>query len=323
MRPAAILFMLLASCVAALGLNLSVGPDGVDALGTWEGLTGQGDVLTVQLVRELRLPRAMMALACGASLAVVGALLQALLRNPLADPYVLGVSGGAGAAALAAMLLGSGTLGLVLGGFAGAGASLALILALGYRGGFLPARLLLAGVILSAAWGALTTLLLALAPDAPLRGMVFWLMGDLTAPESAWPVSALAAGLLLAIWPLARTLDALARGELSAAALGVSVARTRAVVLFICAVATAAVVVSAGSIGFVGLVTPHLVRLAGARRHGLLLPAAWLGGATLLLLADVAARALLAPRQLPVGAITALIGAPLFLYLLLRDSRRP
>jgi iron complex transport system permease protein len=221
------------------------------------------------------------------------------------------------------MLLGASGLMVGLAGLAGALLSLAVLFALAWRGGLLPTRLLLAGVILSAAWGALVTLLLALAPDAPLRGMLFWLMGDLAAADLAQAVWTLAAALLALIlaWPLAHPLDALGRGELTAAALGVRITRVRLATLLLAASATAVVVLSAGSIGFIGLVVPHVLRLAGVRKHHLLLPCCVLGGGTLLLLADVLARSVVAPLQLPVGALTALLGAPLFLWLLTRTAQ--
>ncbi len=221
------------------------------------------------------------------------------------------------------MLLGLGGLALGIAGLSGASLSLGVLLLLAWRGGLRPQRLLLAGVILSSAWGAVVTLLLALAPDAPLRGMVFWLMGDLSGVEPGQAVLPLAAALLalLLAWPLARGFDALAQGELSARALGVPVDRLRVVALSLAAAITTLVVLVAGSIGFVGLVTPHLLRLAGLRRHRGLLPGCLLGGGTLLLLADLAARSVAAPLQLPVGAVTAALGAPLFLWLLARNNR--
>lgn len=304
-------------------LALSAGSQGFDPLASVSALTG-GSPVDRDIVLELRLPRALMAFGCGALLAVAGALLQALLRNPLADPFVLGISGGAGALALLAMFLGAGGLLISLAGIAGAITSTALLYLLAWRGGLLPNRLLLAGIILGSAWGAAITLLLALAPDAPLRGMVFWLMGDLSSmsyEHAGFPLLAALLSVVLA-WPLARGLDALKQGDLSAAALGVPVARLRSAVLLLAAVATAVAVVSAGSIGFIGLVTPHLLRLAGLRRHRILLPACLLGGGSLLLLADTAARTIAVPQQLPVGAITAAIGAPLFLWLFLRSAPR-
>jgi iron complex transport system permease protein len=183
--------------------------------------------------------------------------------------------------------------------------------------------LLLAGVILSSAWGAVVTLMLALASDAPLRGMVFWLMGDLSGVDPQIASLPLVASLLalLLTWPMARGFDALGQGELLARALGVAVDQLRTVALLLAAAVTTLTVLVAGSIGFVGLVTPHLLRLVGLRRHRVLLPACVLGGGTLLLMADLAARTVAAPLQLPVGAVTAAIGAPVFLWLLARDSK--
>ena len=307
----------------AFVLALSTGSQGFDPASALAALTGNSqDGLTTEIVRSLRLPRALAAFGCGALLALAGTLLQALLRNPLADPFVLGISSGAGALSLVAMLAGAGAAMTAAAGFAGALLSTGLLFLLAWRGGLLPTRLLLAGVILSAAWGAAITLLLALAPDAPLRGMVFWLMGDLaqTEPARAWLLPGAAVVALAISWPLARPLDALSRGELSAAALGVAVDRLRVGALILAAAITALVVIGAGSIGFVGLVTPHLLRLAGLRRHRWLLPGCVFGGGSLLLLADVAARTLVAPLQLPVGAVTALLGAPLFLWLLTRTA---
>ncbi len=305
-------------------LALASGTYGIEPVAAFNALN-DGDALSREVILTLRLPRALAAFGCGALLALAGTVLQALLRNPLADPYVLGISGGTGALAMLAMLLGLGSFSVALFGLAGALLSTLLLFALAWRGGLLPTRLLLAGVILSSVWGALIMLMISAAPDAPLRGMVFWLMGDfsaLAADLALWPLLAAFFALLLA-WPLARGFDAMAQGELTAAALGVPVARLRSFALLLSAVMTATVVMVAGSIGFVGLVTPHLLRLGGLRRHRLLLPAAALAGGTLLLAADVVARTLVAPNQLPVGAITAAIGAPLFLWLLARSNPGP
>jgi iron complex transport system permease protein len=323
MRNTALLCLLALVAGLAFALALSAGSQGFDPAAALSALSGDNpDVMTSEIVRELRLPRALAAFGCGALLALAGALLQAMLRNPLADPFVLGISSGAGAMSLVAMLAGAGAAMTALAGFAGALLSTGVLFLLAWRGGLLPTRLLLAGVILSAAWGASITLLLALAPDAPLRGMVFWLMGDLahTEPARTWLLPGAAVIALACSWPLARPFDALSRGELSAAALGVPVDRLRVATLLLAAAITAVVVITAGSIGFVGLVTPHLLRLAGLRRHRWLLPGCVLGGGALLLLADIAARTIVAPLQLPVGAVTALLGAPLFLWLLTRTA---
>lgn len=325
MRPALFLPLLLLAAFGVFALAIATGTQGIEPLRAWQALAAHPDAGGIEraVLLSLRLPRALAAFGCGALLALAGALLQALLRNPLADPFVLGISGGAGTLLLLAMLLGASGIVLGIAGLLGAGLSLAVLLLLAWRGGLRPQRLLLAGVILSSAWGAVVTLLLALAPDAPLRGMVFWLMGDLSGTEPAmamWPLAGALLALLLA-WPLARGFDALAQGELSARALGVPVDRLRVVALAIAAAVTTLVVLVAGSIGFVGLVTPHLLRLAGLRRHRLLLPGCVLGGGTLLLLADLLARTAVAPLQLPVGAVTAALGAPVFLWLLARSGR--
>jgi iron complex transport system permease protein len=322
MRPGFVLALLLPTAAFSLVLALATGTSGANFGDLVHAFDATEDSSLHQIIVNLRFPRALVAFGCGALLALAGALLQALLRNPLADPFVLGISSGAGALTLVAMLAGASTALVTLSGVAGALLSTGLLFILAWRGGLLPTRLLLAGVILSAAWGAVITLLLALAPDAPLRGMVFWLMGDLAQGEMAWPWLPLLGAILalMLAWPLARPLDAIGQGELAAAALGVNVDQLRVAALVLAALLTAGVVIGAGSIGFVGLVTPHLLRLAGLRRHRWLLPGCLVGGGTLLLLADIAARSVAAPLQLPVGAVTALLGAPLFLWLLTRTS---
>lgn len=320
--PRTTLALLIAMPVLSLGLAVISG-SGVDWEASRTALIGDGDLVQRDIIVNLRLPRALAAFGCGALLALAGTLLQAILRNPLADPFVLGISGGASALSLFAMLLGAGAIVTSLAGIAGSLLALGLLLAFAWQGGLMPTRLLLAGVILSSAWGAWITLMLALAPDAPLRGMVFWLMGDLAA--ASFPSAALVLGMgtvmLACAWPLASGLDAMARGETVAAALGVRTVAVRLVSLLLAAGATALVVLTAGSIGFIGLVVPHLLRLGGIHRHRWLLPASVMGGGSLLVLADVMARSLVAPLQLPVGALTALLGTPLFLWLLTRTSR--
>jgi iron complex transport system permease protein len=292
---------------------------------------GAGDVLSALLgqpapgadvVLQLRLPRALAAFACGGLLALAGALMQVLLRNPLADPYILGISGGAGVGALFAMLLGLPALGIDGLAFAGALGAMLLVFGLAHGdGSWTQTRLLLTGVIVAAGCGALVALMLALAPEDRLRGMLFWLMGDLAQAADVWPpLLALAAALALAM-PFARELNLLARGLMQAQALGVAVSRLRYAVYLFASLATAAAVTTAGSIGFVGLVVPHLVRLATGNDQRLLLPASVLAGGSLLLLADTLARTLIAPQQLPVGVLTALVGVPIFLFLLSRQPK--
>ena len=248
--------------------------------------------------------------------------MQVLLRNPLADPYVLGISGGAAVAALGAMLLGMAGAWLNAAAFAGAILSMLLVFGLARgAGAWSSSRLLLTGVMVAAGWGALISFLLTVSPDAQLRGMLFWLMGDLdNMPGYGAGVTALAIGLLLVL-PLARSLNVMARGELAARSLGVPVAGLRVYLYLLASLLTAMAVMTAGSIGFIGLVAPHMLRLAIGNDHRLLLPGAVLLGGSLLLLADTVARTALAPQQLPVGVVTALLGVPLFLYLLTRAQR--
>ncbi|MBF0308955.1 MAG: iron ABC transporter permease, partial [Magnetococcales bacterium] len=182
-------------------------------------------------------------------------------------------------------------------------------------------RVLLTGVVLAAGWGALVGFLLAFSPEQALRGMLFWLMGDMAYAETPWlSLGVLFLGLAL-VWPWHRAIDLLTLGEGQAASLGVTVGALRLGLFVVAALLTALAVTTAGSVGFVGLVVPHALRLAGLRRHGLLLPGAVLGGGVLLLAADTLARTLWAPRQIPVGVVTALVGVPLFLILMRRELR--
>ncbi|HEX4522573.1 MAG TPA: iron ABC transporter permease [Casimicrobiaceae bacterium] len=306
--------------LAAFALALGVGSIALDPMAVLRALAGGGDAMPRTIVQELRLPRALAAFATGGSLAMAGALLQVLLRNPLADPYVLGVSGGAAVGALAAMLLGAVAWLIPAGAFAGAFVSTVLVFALARgSGAWSPTRLLLTGVIVAAGWGAVVALLLSLAPEAQLRGMLFWLIGDLSAPPAAWtPLVVLGLAMAIAL-PFARDLNALSRGDAVAAALGVSIARLPWLIFALAAMLTAVAVTTAGAIGFVGLIVPHAVRLVIGNDQRALLPASALAGGAMLLIADTLARQLAAPAQLPVGVVTALIGVPVFLILLRRE----
>ena len=317
MRPLTLLALLLLLTLASLLISLVSGSVSIGWNGLLAVLSGDGDALATQVIMELRGPRAVAAFTTGALLSVAGALMQVLLRNPLADPYVLGVSGGAATGALLALLLGLGSLGLHSAAFGGALLSMLLVFGLSHgSGNWTTNRLLLTGVVIAAGWGAAIGFLLALSPDQGLRGMLFWLMGDLSYASS--PVAGLlvlTVGLLLAI-AIGRSLNILTQGEQTAAALGISVVPLRRFLYLLASLLSAAAVTLAGSIGFVGLIVPHMLRLAGVRDHRLLLPAAALLGGSLLIIADTLARTLLAPRQLPVGILTALVGVPLFLVLL-------
>jgi len=306
--------------VAAMLLSLAVGSAQLSAAQLWAVVQGQGDALARTMVIELRLPRALSAFAVGGLLAVAGALMQVLLRNPLADPYVLGLSGGASMGALAAMLAGMG--GVLISGSAFLGALLSTFLVFGLahgRGGWTPSRLLLTGVVVAAGWGAVITLMLALSPAERLPGMLYWLMGDLSYARAPWPPLLLLIATCVLLIPLGRSLNVLARGPQQAAALGVDVRPLEWGIYIAASLLTATAVTTAGSIGFVGLVVPHMLRLLLGNDQRLILPACALAGGTLLVLADTLARTMIAPEQLPVGVITALLGVPTFLFLLYRS----
>ena len=273
------------------------------------------------VVRELRLPRAMAAFAVGALLALAGTMMQVLLRNPLADPYVLGLSGGAACGALVALLAGTSAL-VTPGAFAGALVSTAIVFGLARgNGAWAPTQLLLTGVVVATGWGALIMLILTTAPEAQVRGMLFWLIGDLSGATRGGPGLLALAGVLGVAMFFARDATLLSRGDLTAASLGVSVRGTSLALHALAAFATAVAVTQSGSVGFVGLVVPHAVRLVIGNDQRWLMPAAALAGGALLTLADTAARTLFAPAQLPVGVLTAIIGVPLFLWLLRRTAR--
>ena len=274
------------------------------------------------LVMDLRLPRALTAFGIGGLLAVAGVLMQVLLRNPLAEPYILGSSGGAAVAALLGMLLGWGSAIVDLAAFGGAMAATLLVFSIAQgTGSWTPTRLLLTGVVLAAGFSAATTLLLALSPDQNLRGMLFWLMGDLSFAYSPARSLWLLAAITIAGTLVARHLNVLARGELQAAIVGLPVASFRMIIFAVTALATAVSVTTVGVIGFIGLVIPHLIRLVAGSDHRIVLPASALAGGSLLVVADTLARTVMAPRQLPVGALTAALGVPLFLILMSRSRR--
>jgi len=323
-RAFLILAALIGLALLSIALALSVGSIHVPLADVGPALFGDGSgTLNGEVVRNLRLPRALAGFACGGLLALAGALLQVLLRNPLADPYVLGISGGAGVGALLALLLGLSLVGVNAFAFAGALGAMFIVFGLAHGdGSWTQTRLLLTGVIVAAGCGAAVALMLSIAPEHKLRGMLFWLMGDLSQNNDArLPLGALAAVLIVAL-PFARELNLLARGVDTAQTLGVAVGRLRRGVYLVASLATAAAVTHAGSIGFIGLIVPHLVRLATGNDQRLLLPASALAGGSLLVVADTLARTALAPQQLPVGVLTALIGVPVFLFLLGRDGRR-
>lgn len=270
---------------------------------------------------DLRLQRGLVAFVTGAGLSLAGMMMQALLRNPLADPYVLGISAGSAVGALGAMLLMCASWMVDAAALAGAITISMLLYLLARRdlrhgssaeGG--SSQLLLTGVILSSGSMAIVTLILSLAPEGRLRGMMFWMIGDVAgAPLRLFPWIALAIALLFALRH-ARALNLLALHAQNAVTLGVAVAQVRQGLFLCSAMLTASAVTTTGSIGFVGLIVPHACRFAFGPDHRILIPASCLAGGGFLVLADTLARTIAAPQQLPVGVITALIGTPIFLF---------
>lgn len=317
-RPA--LFALLSvAAVASVIAGLLCGTVPVSARELIEAIVHPAPGLVHDVIWQIRAPRVLGAFACGALLAFAGALLQVLLRNALADPYILGVSSGASLGALLALALGAGPVVTNAAALASALAAIVIVFGLGFRSGDANVyRLLLTGVVLATGFSALVSLLLIMAPQAQVKGMLYWLMGDLTDagnPAAAWTVLAFVTVLGVAY---ATRLDLLALGESKARALGVAVTSLRVGVFFAAALATVAAVMLGGAIGFIGLMVPHAIRLVGIAGHRALLPLAVLLGGGLLTLADTASRTIWAPQQLPVGVLTALIGVPAMLVLLKR-----
>ena len=321
-RPAQFWTLIMLGLLAfgCLLASLLVGSAHLSLVRALAALGGGGDELAGTIVRTIRLPRTISAFAVGSLLGLAGVLLQALFRNPLADPFVLGVSGGASVGALAGMLAGLALGAVEWTATGGALAIGALVYWMGTGGD--SGRLLLSGVVLASACGAVISVLLAIADNGQLRGMVFWLAGDLGWAQHPWfDLGAAGIGLVAALLG-GRALNVLAAGELRSAVLGLDARVARPVVFVVAAALTSLAVLAAGPVGFVGLVAPHLVRLAlRTSDHRLVAPGAALCGGALLCLADIASRTVAAPRQLPVGAITALIGAPVFLLLLRRRLR--
>ena len=327
-KRAAVIWLVLALCALAIFVAaLTLGSVDVSP---WRALAalvhvqaGNADV-SGEIVRALRLPRALAGFACGGLLALAGALLQVLLRNPLAEPYVLGVSGGAAAFSVLALLAGAAWWTVDAASFAGALLSIALVLGFArrefWRGEAQEAspRLLLTGVVLATGWGAVITLLLTLVSDERLRGVLFWLTGDLNGAGNPWPAVAALVVALAASVPVAPQLNVLLRGEALAVALGVPAGRLRLRIYLVASLAAAVAVTTAGTIGFVGLVVPHALRLVCGNDQRMLVPASALAGGIAVMGADLVARTVIAPAQLPVGVVTALVGVPVFLWMLMR-----
>ncbi len=327
-RAVCLLVLLGVGVAGALALALLTGSVSVSLHQAWQALTATDAGSAGDIVLNLRLPRALAAFGVGALLALAGARMQVLLRHPLAEPYLMGISGGAAVGALSMLLIGASLLLVHIAAAVGAAVSVLLVLGLarhdfaqgaGHDGS---PRLLLTGVIIAAGCGAIVTLILSIAPDNKLRGMLFWLMGDFNGVDRWQPALGGALLALLLMLPEARGLNALSRGSLVAQTLGVNVRALRFRLYAVASIATALAVTTAGTVGFIGLIVPHAVRLIIGNDQRILLPASALGGGMLLVLADAMARTVVAPVQLPVGVVMAFIGVPAFLYLLLRRHER-
>ncbi|WP_082468194.1 putative F420-0 ABC transporter permease subunit [Leifsonia sp. Leaf264] len=317
--------------IVSIVLAVTIGPAGLTAGDVWASILshlGIGEPtlspLRDGIVWQLRMPRVLTAAAVGAGLALAGAIMQAVTRNPLADPYLLGLSSGASVGAVVVLVLGV-SLALPFAAFVGALVALSLTLLLaGAAGRITPTRTVLAGLAVSSVFGAVTSLIIFWsATGDSYREILNWLLGSLAGAE--WPAVAITVGALVIVGlPLlasARTLDSFAFGDASAAALGVNVDRMRWLLLCGTALLTGAMVSVSGSIGFIGLVLPHAVRLLTGPGHRALLPLSALAGAIFLIWADTGARTLFDPRELPVGILTALVGGPVFAVLILRNRR--
>lgn len=325
MKPALRLLLLAAVALAALLAAVRLGAVPLSLAQVVDGIRGTADPTTVAIVRRLRLPRAVLAAMVGGSLAASGATFQALLRNPLAEPYILGISGGAAVGAVFAIALGgvAASAGIVSAA-ALAGALLAVVLVFriaAVAGRALDTRvLLLAGVVAGAFFNACILLALTFADADAFRSAVFWMMGSFS--SASWRSIALLGAAMVPAFAilaaLARPLNLLAVGEETAAYLGTRVERAKLLAYAVASLLTAGAVAVSGVIGFVGLVVPHVVRMLWGADHRFLLPASVLLGAAFTILADTLARTAVAPTELPVGVVTAFVGVPFFVYLLRR-----
>ncbi|MEO0558881.1 MAG: iron ABC transporter permease [Bacteroidota bacterium] len=322
---ALVVALAVASVVALMWGSSTMGPARV-----WEVLTGGGSLTDRQILWDLRAPRVVLAIAVGGGLSVIGVAMQALVRNPLAEPYIVGASSGASAGA-ALFFLGflppviSKAISMPVAAITGAWLAVTVVFLVARSGPVLSTgRLLLAGVAMSALLGSVTAFITYASPEPDkLRAVLFWLLGSLT--RANWSQVLLPIGVsiasALALWALARPLDLLTTGEEPAAALGVPVERLKRVLLAVSAIATGVLVAAAGVIGFIGLIVPHAVRILVGASHRRLVPFAFLGGAGFLVLADLAARTLLNGQEIPVGVLTAICGVPFFLILLRKAGR--
>ena len=317
MSRAAGIVVLSLIAVSSVVAGLAAGSVPMPFAKVFSALMHPGNDAISDIVWKLRLPRVLAAFSCGALLALAGALMQVLLRNPLADPYVFGISGGAALGVMFGMLLGVGTFAQTGLGLGGAILASALVFGLSLRAGnWNPYRLLLTGVVVAAGLNALLSLILVLAPQTALKGMLYWLMGDLGYAGNPLPGLLVLALLFVVVMPFAPAMNVLALGRMKAQSLGVAVSGIEFTLFGVAAIAAVTAVLIGGTVGFVGLIVPHLVRLLGLADHRLLLPGSVLVGGAFLTLADTVARSAWAPLQFPVGVLTALLGVPILLLLL-------
>jgi iron complex transport system permease protein len=324
MKPVLRLALLAALCAGALLLSVRLGAVRLGVREVLDALRGAGDPTTVAIVQRLRVPRSLLAALVGGALAASGAVFQALLRNPLAEPYVLGVSGGAAVGAVAAIVFGAGasSAGVGLAAFAGAAIAIVVVLRMAASvGPTLDTRiLLLSGVVAGAFFNACILLVLTFADTESFRSALFWMMGSFSG--ATWReiglLAVLAGPALAVLFALARPLNLLAVGEETAQYLGVRTERVKLAAYGTASLLTASAVAVSGVIGFVGLVVPHVVRMTWGADHRFLIPASVLLGATFLVLADSLARTVAAPTELPIGVVTAFVGVPFFLWILRR-----
>ncbi len=329
-RALIVMIVLCATAVIGSLCALAIGSEyiAIDQIfaALWAKLTGAAARLSLEqevIIFGLRAPRIALSLGVGAALAIAGAAFQALLRNPLADPYVLGVSGGAALGSIIAIVFASDlSVSRPIFGFIGAAIATLIVYRIGRREDD-PAHLVLAGVVMSTFLSSVIVLITALADDVRLRNITLWLLGDLSSGSVEGLIFVIIATVVGAIVLMtqSRPLNLMMIGERDAFALGVETARVRWIVYLAASLLTGAAVAAGGAIGYVGLVTPHLVRLAAGPDNRLVIPASAIAGGLLVLIADTIARTALAPRELPTGAITALIGAPVFIYLLIRSRK--
>ena len=325
-----LLITLTVLAVLSVVASLAFGSERIPLAEVVAAVTGAGSGQWDVIVWELRLPRALMALVVGAGLAIAGAGMQTLVRNPLADPYLLGISSGASVGATAAIttgaLAGLGIYAVSTGALLGAvGSALLIWLIATAQGGLTPLRLVLSGVVLSSGLSAIASLLVFLSDDArAANSVMFWMLGSVGGAtwEKLWIPAILVAVLAAGMLALHRWLDALAAGPETAAALGVNVAALRTTLFVGLSVLVGVLVAVSGGVGFVGLIVPHAARLVVGARHRVVLPVAAVAGAVFLVWVDVLARVAVRPQEIPLGVVTGVLGAPLFLLLMGRGAYR-